>query len=46
MVELLNNLVLMGQGMIELVKNLAIYGGGGAGSLLLVAGIFKFIRKL
>lgn len=46
MMELLNNLVLMGEAMIEFGKNLAIYGGSSMGGLALLVGGFKFIRKL
>lgn len=46
MMELLNNLVLMGEAMIEFGKSLVIYGGSSMGGLALLVGGFKLIRKL
>lgn len=46
MMELLNNLVLMGEAIVEFAKNLVIYGGSSLGGLALLLGGFKFLRKL
>lgn len=46
MIDLINNLVLMGEGMIKLAKEIVVYAGGGAGGLFVLYKSFHWLRKL
>ena len=46
MIDLMNNLVLMGEGLIQLAKDIVIYAGGGFGGLFILYKGFRFIKKL
>lgn len=46
MIDLMNNLVLIGEGMIQLAKDIVIYAGGVAGGLFLLYKSFRWIKRL
>lgn len=46
MIDLMNNLVLMGEGMIQLAKDTVVYAGGGAGGLFILYKSFRWIKRL
>lgn len=46
MIEIMENLILMGEGMIKLAKDTVVYAGSGAGGLFILYKSFHWLRKL